>query len=68
MRYTGISLGFHLGTAVSGGVAPFVATWLLSSFGNRWEPISIYLIGYGVVSLFSLYLTKRFVDRRAREA
>lgn len=68
VRYTGISLGFHLGTAVSGGVAPFVATALLGAYGDRWEPVSIYLIGYGVISLFSLFLAGRFVAARERAA
>jgi MFS family permease len=68
VRYTGISLGFHLGTAVSGGVLPFVATALLGAFNNRWEPIAVYLIFYGVVSLSSLYLTNRFIKNRQLRA
>jgi len=66
VRYTGISLGFHLGTAVSGGVFPFVATALLGAYANSWQPVALYLIGYGVISLFSLFLASRFIRSREK--
>src|SRR5699024_2056867 len=34
VRYTGISLGYHIGAAVAGGTAPLVATSLLIDFND----------------------------------
>jgi MFS family permease len=36
VRYSGMSIGREGGTIVGGGLAPLIATWLLSAFGGWW--------------------------------
>ena len=50
LRYTGASLGFQIGAALSGGLTPIVAAALLAWTGATW-PISLYLILLAVVTL-----------------
>ncbi len=51
MRYSGASLGFQIGTAISGGLTPFAAATFLSWTNGAAWPISIYLIALAVVAL-----------------
>lgn len=68
-RFTGISIAQSLGAAISGGMAPFVATLLLASFNNSWVPIAMYLVVLGIISLTCLYfmagITKRKQENRS---
>jgi len=50
LRYSGASLGFQIGAALSGGLTPIVASALLLWTGATW-PISVYLIAVAVVTL-----------------
>jgi MHS family shikimate/dehydroshikimate transporter-like MFS transporter len=36
IRYSGMSVGREGGTIIGGGLAPLIATWLLSTFGGWW--------------------------------
>jgi MFS family permease len=36
VRYSGMSVGREGGTIIGGGLAPLIATWLLSTFGGWW--------------------------------
>lgn len=38
VRYTGVSLGFNIGTIAAGGTAPYVAAQLVESTGNSMSP------------------------------
>jgi MHS family shikimate/dehydroshikimate transporter-like MFS transporter len=49
-RYSGASLGFQIGAAISGGLTPFVAASFVRTGGATW-PISIYLIVLALISL-----------------
>lgn len=49
-RYSGSSLSFNLAGIIGGGPAPFVATWLLTRYGNPYA-IAIYIAAAGVVGL-----------------
>jgi MHS family shikimate/dehydroshikimate transporter-like MFS transporter len=51
LRYSGASLGFQIGAAISGGLTPFVAASLIAWTGGASWPISIYLIALALVSL-----------------
>ena len=44
LRYSGASLGFQVGAAISGGLSPLIAASLMAAFGGTW-PVSVYLIG-----------------------
>jgi MFS transporter, MHS family, shikimate and dehydroshikimate transport protein len=51
-RYTGCSIGCQVAAAISGGLAPVVATGLLGWSGSTW-PISIYLVVLAAITLVS---------------
>jgi MHS family proline/betaine transporter-like MFS transporter len=49
-RYTGLSLGYNIASALFGGTAPLVATLLIERSGNIHAP-SLYLSFCATVSL-----------------
>jgi MFS transporter, MHS family, shikimate and dehydroshikimate transport protein len=51
-RYSGASLGCQVAAAISGGLAPIIATGLLGWSGQTW-PISLYLVGLALITLVS---------------
>jgi MHS family shikimate/dehydroshikimate transporter-like MFS transporter len=57
VRYSGISMGFQIGAALSGGFTPVIAATLVAWFGGTW-PVSVYLMVLAVVSLVSVLLTR----------
>ena len=50
LRYSGASLGFQIGAALSGGLTPIIAASLMAWSGATW-PISVYLIACACVTL-----------------
>jgi MFS transporter, MHS family, shikimate and dehydroshikimate transport protein len=50
-RYSGASLGFQVGAAISGGLTPFAAASFVAWTGGATWPISIYLIVLATISL-----------------
>jgi MHS family shikimate/dehydroshikimate transporter-like MFS transporter len=56
LRYSGASLGFQVGAALSGGFTPLIAAALLGwSSGATW-PISVYLIALACITLTATLL------------
>jgi MHS family shikimate/dehydroshikimate transporter-like MFS transporter len=53
VRYSGASLGFQIGAAISGGLTPFAAATFLSWTNGATWPISAYLIALALVTLFA---------------
>lgn len=53
VRTTGVSTSFALATAVFGGFAPFIATWLISATGSPVAPAA-YAIAAAAASLLAL--------------
>jgi MHS family shikimate/dehydroshikimate transporter-like MFS transporter len=51
LRYTGASLGFQIGAAISGGLTPFAAASLMAWSGGATWPISLYLVVAAVITL-----------------
>jgi MHS family shikimate/dehydroshikimate transporter-like MFS transporter len=51
LRYSGASLGFQIGAAISGGLSPVIAASLMAWSGGKTWPISIYLIVCGCITL-----------------
>jgi MFS family permease len=49
VRYTGASIGCQVSAALSGGLAPIIATALLAWAGATWA-VSLYLVGLGLVA------------------
>jgi len=57
IRYTSMSLPYHLGNGVFGGLVPFVATWIAGTGGSSplkglVYPIAIALLTFAVGTLF----------------
>ena len=53
--YSGVSLGYQIGTMLGGGLAPLIATALASAAGGLSWPVSGYLVCASLVSLASLF-------------
>jgi len=51
LRYSGASLGFQIGAALSGGLTPLVAAALIGWSGGATWPISLYLILLAAITL-----------------
>jgi MFS transporter, MHS family, shikimate and dehydroshikimate transport protein len=63
LRYSGASLGFQVGAALSGGFTPLIAAALLTwSSGATW-PISVYLIVLACVTLIAALLSPETARR-----
>ncbi|KTD03572.1 MHS family MFS transporter [Fluoribacter gormanii] len=57
IRYSGTAIAYHLSAALSGGLAPLIATGLVEwAHGNTW-PVSVYLIILAVITIISIYLS-----------
>lgn len=54
LRYSGASLGFQVGAALSGGFTPLIAAALLAWSGATW-PISVYLIALALITLMATF-------------
>lgn len=52
VRYSGMGLGYTIGTILSSAVAPLIATYLLDRTGN-WPAIATYLVAMGVISFIA---------------
>ncbi len=50
VRYTGMAVGYNIGTVLSAGVAPIIATSLLE-FAGHWYAIALYMSLSAVLSL-----------------
>lgn len=50
VRYSGVALGFNVGTIVAGGSAPYIAAQLVTSTGDPMSP-AIWVIGVAIVGL-----------------
>jgi len=56
LRYSGCSLGFQIGAALSGGLTPVIAASLMAQSGGATWPISVYLIGCACITLVATIL------------
>jgi len=62
VRTTGLSIGYNLVTAIFGGFAPFIGTWLVRETGQKVAP-SYFVVACAAVSLIAIL----FVRDRSRE-
>jgi MHS family proline/betaine transporter-like MFS transporter len=56
-RVTSMSVAYSVTLALSGGIAPFVATWLIDVVGQPTAP-AFYIMLYGVIGLAILWPMK----------
>jgi MFS family permease len=58
LRYSGASLGYGLTAPLAGGLAPFIAAYLVKlNSGEPWL-MCVYLAGAALLSFFSVYFAK----------
>lgn len=62
VRYTTLSIGYNLVTATFGGMAPFIATYLVATTKNNLSP-SYYVIGAAVISFFTILTLPETYDK-----
>lgn len=62
VRYSGAAIAYHLSSALAGGLAPLIATWLVSTTGQSW-PVSIYMILLGIITIVSLVIAKETAQK-----
>ncbi|GAA3744123.1 MFS transporter [Salinactinospora qingdaonensis] len=55
-RYSGASIGYQLASIVAGGLAPMIATWLLSQFGTAL-PVSMYVAVACVLTMVAVVVS-----------
>ena len=68
VRYSGASVGYQLASAFAGGLAPFIATALLSwAGGNPW-PVAVYMIVMALITVVSVYLASETFRSDVSEA
>jgi MFS transporter, MHS family, shikimate and dehydroshikimate transport protein len=56
MRYTGASLGFQVGAALSGGLSPLIAASLVAWSGGPTWPVSIFLIACASITATAAWI------------
>jgi metabolite-proton symporter len=54
VRYSGASLSYQLASVLAGGLAPFIATYLLARWGTT--AVAAYMMGMSAVSVIAAYL------------
>jgi MFS family permease len=64
VRYTGASLGFQLGAALIGGLAPVVAASVALAAGNLL-PVGIFMLGLGLVTIACVWATAETYSGKA---
>jgi MFS family permease len=58
VRYSGASLGYQLAAPLAGGLAPLIATALLTWAGGQPWPVAVYLIVMAAITLLCVWLAK----------
>lgn len=56
VRYTGSGISYNSASILGAAVAPFVATWLVNSYGVAW--VGVYLAIVGALTLIALVVMK----------
>jgi MHS family shikimate/dehydroshikimate transporter-like MFS transporter len=63
LRYSGASLGFQVGAALSGGLSPLIAASLLAWSGGRTWPVSLFLIACAAITATATYAAPEMANR-----
>nr|WTB32748.1 MHS family MFS transporter [Streptomyces sp. NBC_00830] len=58
IRYSGMSIGREGGTIIGGGLAPLIATWLLSTFGGWWA-VAAWIVITSLAGIIGVTLVRR---------
>jgi MFS transporter, MHS family, shikimate and dehydroshikimate transport protein len=66
VRYSGLALAREVSAPFAGGIAPFVATYLLSRTGTYW-PIALYMLVLALITLVALAFGPETYRRKISE-
>ncbi|QPP10424.1 MHS family MFS transporter [Streptomyces bathyalis] len=66
VRYTGIALGFNIGSAVAGGSAPYICTWLVDVTGSPVAP-AWFVMGTALVTLVTAFTLRETSGTELRD-
>lgn len=66
VRYSGIALAREISAPFAGGIAPFIATFLLSRSGTYW-PIALYMVVLAAITIVALYFGPETFRREISE-
>jgi MHS family shikimate/dehydroshikimate transporter-like MFS transporter len=66
LRYSGASLGFQIGAAISGGLTPFAAATFMTWTGGATWPISVYLIVLGIITFIATTAAPETASKQLR--
>lgn len=59
IRYTGVSVGYQMGSLLAGAPAPILATYLVSVNDGAYWPVSAMVIGAGAVTLIAAFAAQQ---------
>lgn len=59
IRYTGVSVGYQMGSLLAGAPAPILATYLVSANDGAYWPVSAMVIGAGAVTLIAAFAARQ---------
>ncbi|SKA91875.1 Major Facilitator Superfamily protein [Agreia bicolorata] len=62
-RYAGVTLGREFSSIIGGGVAPLIATALVTAFSGSWIPVAVYMSVTMIVSLITVRLSPETLNR-----
>jgi MFS transporter, MHS family, shikimate and dehydroshikimate transport protein len=63
LRYSGASLGFQVGAALSGGLTPVIAASLLAWSGGASWPVSLFLIVCAMITATATYFAPEMANK-----
>jgi MHS family shikimate/dehydroshikimate transporter-like MFS transporter len=63
LRYSGASLGFQVGAAVSGGLTPLIAASLMAWSGGKTWPVSVFLILCAMITAIATYSAPEMANK-----
>jgi MFS family permease len=62
VRYSGLAVGYNLGTLIASALAPLIAVWLLDTTGS-WVSIALYISGANLISFTAaVFVRERFAN------
>jgi MFS transporter, MHS family, shikimate and dehydroshikimate transport protein len=63
LRYTGASLGFQVGAALSGGLSPLIAASLMTWAGGATWPVSLFLIACALITAVATFVAPETANK-----
>jgi len=63
LRYSGASLGFQVGAALSGGLTPLIAASLMAWSGGKTLPVSVFLMMCAMITATATYIAPEMANK-----